>query len=57
MVKVALGVQVMDKWEKTYIDFMSKDPVKIMREKQKNPNLSIKESIQILKVKMEESQQ
>tara|TARA_R100001143_G_scaffold60834_1_gene60663 strand:+ start:522 stop:674 length:153 start_codon:yes stop_codon:yes gene_type:complete len=45
----------MDKWEKTYIDFMSKDPVKIMREKQKNPNLSIKESIQILKVKMEEN--
>jgi hypothetical protein len=42
----------MDKATKTYIDFMSKDVVKIMRERQNNPTLSIQDAIEINKEKL-----
>ena len=37
----------MDKVSKTYIDFMSKDAVKIMQIRQKNPKISVQDAIEI----------
>ena len=37
----------MDKVSKTYLDFMSKDAVKIMKIRQKNPKISWQNAIEI----------
>ncbi len=37
----------MDKVSKTYVDFMSKDAVKIMQIRQKNPKISVQDAIEI----------
>ena len=37
----------MDKVSKTYIDFMSKDAVMIMQIRQKNPEISVQDAIEI----------
>ena len=37
----------MDKVPKTYVDFMSKDAVKIMQIRQKNPKISVQDAIEI----------
>ena len=41
------GLYIMDKVSKTYIDFMSKDAVKIMQIRQKNPEISVQDAIEI----------
>ena len=37
----------MDKVSKTYVDFMSKEAVKIMQIRQKNPKISVQDAIEI----------
>lgn len=37
----------MDKVSKTYVDFMSKDAIKIMQIRQKNPKISVQDAIEI----------
>jgi hypothetical protein len=37
----------MNEVSKTYVDFMSKDAVKIMQIRQKNPKISVQDAIEI----------
>tara|TARA_R110000824_G_scaffold24363_1_gene85962 strand:+ start:346 stop:531 length:186 start_codon:yes stop_codon:yes gene_type:complete len=43
----------MNEVEKNYVDFMSKDAVKIMQIRQKNPNISIQDAVEINKKEIE----